>query len=62
MAMHVGRREFITLLGSAGACSIAARAQQPAKVPRLGILSPAASEAARTLTVFREEIRKLGYI
>jgi Recombinase len=40
----------------------AARAQQSANVPRVGILSPAASEAAATLTAFREEIRNLGYI
>src|SRR6516225_8764175 len=59
---HLKRRTFITLLGSAGAWSIAARAQQPAKIPRLGILSPAASEAAGTLTAFRDEIRNLGYI
>ena len=56
------RREFITLLGSAAAWPLAARAQQPANVPRVGILSPAASEAAATLTAFREEIRNLGSI
>jgi putative tryptophan/tyrosine transport system substrate-binding protein len=31
-------------------------------VPRVGILSPAASETAATLTAFREGIRDLGYI
>lgn len=57
------RREFITLLGgSAVMWPLAARAQQPAKLPRVGILSPAASETAATLTAFREEIRDLGYI
>jgi putative tryptophan/tyrosine transport system substrate-binding protein len=59
----VRRREFITLLGGAAAAwPLAARAQQPAKVPRVGILSPAASETAATLTAFREGIRDLGYI
>jgi ABC-type uncharacterized transport system substrate-binding protein len=55
------RREFITLLGGMVVWPLAARAQQPAKVPRVGILSPAASESAATLTAFREGIRDLGY-
>jgi putative ABC transport system substrate-binding protein len=56
------RREFITLLGGAAAWPLAARAQQAAKMPRVGILSPAASETATTLTAFRDGIRDLGYI
>jgi len=56
------RRHFIKLLGGAAAWPLAARAQQPAKVPRVGNLSPAASETAASLTAFREGIRDLGYI
>jgi putative ABC transport system substrate-binding protein len=57
------RREFITLAGGAvAAWPLAARAQQPSKVPRVGILSPAPSETAATLTAFREKLRDLGYI
>jgi putative tryptophan/tyrosine transport system substrate-binding protein len=57
------RRDFIALLGGAAVTlPLAARAQQPAKVPRVGILSPASSEAAATLTAFREALRDLGYI
>jgi putative ABC transport system substrate-binding protein len=56
------RRNFITLLGSAAAWPLAARAQQAASLPRVGILSPAASETAATLTAFRDGIRDLGYI
>ena len=57
------RRKFITLIGGAAAAwPLGAPAQQPAKVPRVGILSPAASETAATLTAFREGIRDLGYI
>src|SRR5260370_20085096 len=57
------RRDLSTLLGSAAtAWPLAAHAQQPAKVPRVGILSPAASETAATLTAFREGIRDLGYV
>jgi len=58
----VRRRKFIGMLG--GVATIAwpldVRAQQP--VPRVGILSPAASETAASLTAFREAIRDLGYI
>jgi putative ABC transport system substrate-binding protein len=56
------RREFITLIGGAAAWPLAAHAQQPDKIPRVGILSPAASEAAPDLTAFRERLRDLGYI
>ena len=64
MASYIQRRKFLaTLLGGAVvAWPLAARAQQPAKVPRVGILSPAASETIRTLTAFRERIRELGYV
>jgi putative tryptophan/tyrosine transport system substrate-binding protein len=59
----MGRREFVALLGGAAAAwPLAARAQQPAKVPRVGILSPAASETAGTLSAFRKKIRDLGYV
>jgi ABC-type uncharacterized transport system substrate-binding protein len=59
---QANRREFIILLGGAGVVwPLAARAQAP-KMPRVGILSPAASETAATLTAFREGIRDLGYI
>jgi len=57
------RREFITLLsGAAIGWPLAARAQQSAQVPRIGILSPATSETAGTLTAFRQGIRDLGYV
>jgi putative ABC transport system substrate-binding protein len=57
------RRDFIALLGgTAVTLPLAVRGEQPAKVPRVGILSPAASEAAATLAAFRGAIRDIGYI
>ena len=57
------RREFIAVIGGAAvAWPLAARAQQSGKIPRVGILSPAADEAAATLVTFRKAIRDLGYI
>ena len=63
MAIHILRREFIATVGSAAVSwPLAVRAQRPAELPRVGILSPAASETIRTLTAFRERIRELGYV
>jgi putative ABC transport system substrate-binding protein len=58
MTRHIGRRAFITLLGGAvGAWPFAARAQQPGKIPRIGII-----DDAPRWNAFRHGLRDLGYL
>ena len=61
------RREFITLLGGAAATPgiwpLAAWAQQRARTRRIGVIVSAGAdrEAQNRITVFREELQKLGW-
>jgi putative tryptophan/tyrosine transport system substrate-binding protein len=60
------RREFITLLGSAAAAwPLAAHAQQPDRVRRIGVLMgyPESDPEAQTyIRAFRDGLRKLGWM
>jgi putative ABC transport system substrate-binding protein len=56
------RREFIAMLGMAAAMSPGARAQQPTKLPRVGILSDETpSLAAKFFEPFVQGLRDLGW-
>jgi putative tryptophan/tyrosine transport system substrate-binding protein len=61
---NMRRREFITLIGGAAASwSLPARAQQPAKVPRIGLLRfGSASGFANRVEALQTGLRELGYV
>jgi putative ABC transport system substrate-binding protein len=58
------RREFITLLGGAAAAwPLAARAQQPAKLPIVGVLGTTTASLWASLTAaFLQRLRELGWM
>jgi putative tryptophan/tyrosine transport system substrate-binding protein len=61
----IGRRDFIGLLGSAAAAwPLAARAQQPERMGRIGVLMNAAANEAEFqsyLATFTQGLRQLGW-
>src|SRR5262249_37845975 len=60
----IKRRKFITLLGGAAAWPLAARAQQPDRIRRIGVLMNLAErdpEGQARIAAFREGLGKLGW-
>jgi hypothetical protein len=58
------RREFVTLLGSGAAGPLAARAQQPERSRRIGVLMNLASDDAEEqarLAAFHQGLQQLGW-
>jgi len=56
------RREFIKLIGGATAiCSRAARAQEPVRIYRLGMITGAPRQAPR-MTAFFDELKAFGFV
>jgi ABC-type uncharacterized transport system substrate-binding protein len=65
MAIHIGRRYFITLIGGAAAWPLAARAQQGERMRRIGVLhTPAADDQLGQLRhkAFVQGLQQLGWI
>jgi putative ABC transport system substrate-binding protein len=64
MASHIGRRKFLaTLGGAAAAWPLAARAQQPGKLPTIGFLGAPTPSAWRSyVPAFVQRLNELGWI
>src|ERR1700722_11976638 len=64
MASDLGRRQFISVLGSAAAAwPLAARAQQPDKIFHIGLLSPfTAADTAQWYRPFLQGLHDLGWV
>ena len=66
MTGHIGRREFITLLGSAAvAWPLVARAQQIDRMRRVGVLMGLVAndpEAQSRAAAFENGLRELGWV
>jgi putative tryptophan/tyrosine transport system substrate-binding protein len=65
MAIHIKRREFITLLGGAAAWPIAARGQQDERVRRIALFPLGAEsdpEGQAYVRALRQGLEKLGWI
>jgi putative ABC transport system substrate-binding protein len=56
------RRDFVALVGSGVAWPLAARAQQPAKIPHLGVLLYSTPQSDLQMEFVRNGLRDLGYV
>ena len=63
MATYIGRRKFLaTLGGAAAAWPLAARAQQPGKLPTIGFLAANPSIESQRVAAFVQRLCELSWI
>src|SRR6516164_5449285 len=63
MASYIGRRKFLaTLGGAAAAWPLAARTQQPGKLPTIGFLGANPSIESQRVAAFVQRLRELAWI
>jgi putative tryptophan/tyrosine transport system substrate-binding protein len=64
MASHIGRRKFVATLGAAAAAwPLAARAQQPGKLPTIGYLGATTPSAeSQRVAALVQQLREFGWI
>src|SRR5215510_14934078 len=63
MASYIGRRKFLATLGATAAWPLAARAQQPSKLPMIGvIIGGTPSTHGQLIAGFVQRLRELGWI
>ena len=61
---HMKRREFITVIGGAAVWPVSARAQQPERVRRIGVLLPGAAgdvEFQTRVGAFQQGLQQAGW-
>jgi putative tryptophan/tyrosine transport system substrate-binding protein len=64
MASHTARRKFLATLGGAAAWPLAARAQQPERMRRIGVLMNTAADSAdgqARFAAFVQGLQQLGW-
>jgi putative ABC transport system substrate-binding protein len=65
MAIHIGRRELMAAFGGAAAWPLAANAQQPERMRRIGVLMSFGAndpEAQSRAAAFENGLRQLGWV
>jgi len=64
MASHIERRKFLATLAGAAACPLAARAQQSARMRKIGVISPYAADQVSTSSTdsFTQRLQQLGWM